>query len=166
MNSIDIFIDGSIDNQSKTLHKKHLRKAGYAVYIPAYDIKMSDKFPLENPTNNRAEYYACIKAMEWVIENNLTSKNIQIYTDCELLIKSLTVWLNGWIKRGWKKANGDPVLNIDMIKILADLKNKLNITFIKVKAHEDEPLNKDSYEWYKWKGNDIADTLAKQGRFM
>ena len=164
METIDIFIDGSINDQAKTLHKKHLRRAGYSVYIPSHDVRISDLFPLSNPTNNRAEYYACIKAMEWVISHNYTNHQINIFTDCQLLINSLTIWLNGWIKKGWKTSTGEPVKNLDMVVPLAELKNKLRVNFIKVKAHQHEPSDKNSYEWYKWNGNDIADMLAKKGR--
>ena len=165
-NSIDIFVDGSINSQAKTLRAKHLRKAGYGVYIVEYDIKMAEPFKLDNPTNNRAEYYACIKSMEWVIENQHTNKQINIYSDSELLINSLTIWLAGWIKRGWKTAQGQPVKNQDLLFRLVELKNQLRVKFIKVRSHQDEPSNKNSVEWYQWKGNDVADSLAKQGRLV
>lgn len=163
-NSIDIFIDGSINNQAKTLHAKHLRKAGYGIYIPEYNVQISNTFPLDNPTNNRAEYYACIKSMEWVIENQHNNKQVNIYTDCQLLIDSLTKWLAGWVKRGWKTASGEPVKNQDLLLRLVELKNKLNIKFIKVRSHQKEPSNTNSIEWYQWKGNDVADALAKKGQ--
>jgi len=165
-----IFTDGSVTNQAKTKHKKHLRTAGIGVYHPDSKTQISKKFPLENPTNIRAEYYACITALKWVLENttHLTNQKeikVFIYTDLQNLINSMTKWVHGWKKRGWKKSNGNKVLNVELLKELDLLiTNKLPHThFIKVKSHckeKDFPADKS---WI-WKGNYIADKLANKGR--
>jgi len=167
-----IFTDGSVTNQAKTKHNKHMRCAGIGVYHPDSKTQISKKFPLENPTNIRAEYYACITALEWILENtnHLDIKQqkelkVVIYTDLQNLINSMTKWIHNWKKRGWKKSNGNSVLNVELIKRLDFLMtNKLpNTTFIKVKSHCKEIDFPENKRWI-WKGNYIADKLANKGR--
>ena len=161
-----IFTDGSVTNQAKTKHNKHLRCAGIGVYHPDSKTQISKKFPLENPTNIRAEYYACITALEWVLENTNNPKDIKviIYTDLQNLINSMTKWIHNWKKRGWKKSNGHSVLNIKLLKKLDFLITKIpNTSFVKVKSHCKESDFPEDKRWI-WKGNFIADKLANKGR--
>jgi ribonuclease HI len=168
-----IFTDGSNTDQSKTLKNKHLRRGGIGVYHPDSDTKISEPFPLENPTNNRAEYWACIRALEWVleiIEKHELQKQVKIkvilYTDSMLVINSMTKWLSGWKKKNWKKSDGKPVLNQELIVKLDHLiSNRLPLTtFVKVKAHQKKPT--DQKMLWLWKGNFIADKLANEGRMI
>jgi ribonuclease HI len=157
-----IFIDGSTTDQSKTVHKKELRRGGIGIYHPETNLRVAEPFPLENPTNNRCEFWACIKALEWV----LTQKKpdiIFIYTDSQLLINSMTKWVSGWKKRGWKKWNGQVIKNVELVQKLDKLLLRLpNTKFVKVKAHQKKP--KDPSKLFEWRGNNIADALAKKGR--
>ena len=41
-----------------------------------------------------------------------------IQCDFQYVINSLTKWRHGWKKRGWRKADGKPVLNADLVKDL------------------------------------------------
>ena len=165
-----IFTDGSVTNQAKTKYNKHLRTAGIGVYHPDSKTQISEKFPLENPTNIRAEYYACITALEWVLENTTHVKNqkevkVIIYTDLQNLINSMTKWVHNWKKRGWKKSNGNIISNIELIKQLDFLIHSRlpNTSFIKVKSHCKESDFPEEKRWI-WKGNYIVDKLAKKGR--
>lgn len=168
-----IFVDGSSTDQAKTFKKKHLRKGGIGIYHPDSKTRIAEPFPLENSTNNRAEYWACIRALKWVLQETehlgekeqLTLKPI-LYSDSMLVINSMTKWVKGWKKRGWKKANGEPVLNKELIieldKII--LQRLPLTTFVKVKAHQNKP--KDKTKFWLWEGNFIADKLAEEGRMM
>ena len=166
-----IFTDGSNTDQAKTLHSKYLRKGGIGIYHPDSDTKISESFPFENPTNIRAEWWAVIRALQWVLKNtsNLNEEEhkkvkVYIYIDCQNVIDTMTKWINKWKKNGWKKANGKPVLNKELIIQLNDIiSNKLPLTkFVKVKAHQTKPV--DEKLLWLWNGNYIADKLAEQGR--
>lgn len=170
----DIFIDGSTTDQAKTYHKKHLRRGGIGIYHPASQTRIARPFPLPNPTNNRCEYYACIFALEWIlrITSNLSLQErakikVTFYSDSQLLINSLTKWLPGWKRRGWKKADGQPVKNQELLEVLDQyISNQLPLTkFIKVKAHRQRPSSGQHAIW-SWEGNHIADQLANDGRKM
>lgn len=168
-----IFTDGSSTDQAKTINNKKDRKGGIGIYHPDSKTKICEKCPFSHSTNNKAEYWACIRALEWVLEqtNHLDKKEQQkvkvlLYTDSLLLINSMTKWIKGWKKRNWNKSDGKPVLNQEFIKKLDNLiKNKLPLTtFVKVKAHQKKP--KDKSKIWLWEGNYIADDLANKGRFI
>jgi len=168
-----IFIDGSNTDQVKTLKKKHLRRGGIGIYHPDSNTQIAEPFPLPNPTNNRAEYWASIRALEWALDvtkdlglKKQMKTKVILYSDSMLVIDSMTKWLPGWKRRGWKKANGQPVLNKELITKLDQLiSNQLPLTkFVKVKAHQKKP--KDPKLIWAWKGNFIADKLAKEGKMI
>jgi ribonuclease HI len=168
-----IFTDGSNTDQAKTLHSKHLRKGGIGIFHPDSNTQIAEPFPFDNPTNIRAEWWAAIRALQWVLEitknlNENDQKKIKVflYIDCQNVIDSMTKWVPGWKKKGWKKADGKPVLNKELIVLLDNLiLNKLPLTnFVKVKAHKAKP--KDQKSLWLWNGNYIADKLAEEGRIQ
>jgi len=58
-------------------------------------------------TNNVMELTAAIEGLRRVPPGSSGT----VTTDSQYLIKGVTEWLKGWKKRGWKKADGEPVLN-------------------------------------------------------
>jgi ribonuclease HI len=73
-------------------------------------------------TNNKMEMQAAIAALEFLKASG-QSQPITLCTDSEYLINCVTKWVKGWKKKGWKKADGNPVLNQDLLEILDDLNN-------------------------------------------
>ena len=62
-------------------------------------------------TNNRMELTAALMALSAVPEG----ARVALYTDSQYLKNAFTkFWLPAWKKRGWKKADGEPVLNQDL----------------------------------------------------
>ena len=59
-----------------------------------------------------------------------------------------------------------PIANKELIIQLYNLYNKYNIIFIHVKAHKDQQIDKNSFEYKIWYGNKKADSLAVQGSKM
>jgi len=151
---INVFTDGSCIQSSKN---KANRPAGYACVFPEYpSFNYSAKLEGKEKTNNRAEYTACIMAMK--IANKIDPKFnsiLYVHTDSELLINSLTKWIGGWKNKNWKKADGSPVKNVDLLKILDDLMKQRVIVFKHVKAHTGKN------DWASIH-NDLADRLAKK----
>ena len=41
-----------------------------------------------------------------------------IVTDSRLMLDSMTKWIAGWKRKGWRTAGGDPVKNQDLVKAL------------------------------------------------
>lgn len=146
-----VFTDGACSNNGK----KNAR-AGYAVIFPyLQELNYSTELK-ENPTNNRAEYNAVIDAIKIANMHDSTyQRKLFIYTDSDLLIKSVTIWIKNWKKNGWKTANKKDVLNKDLLLILDSLMQTREIEFIHVEAH----TNKNDWKSY-W--NDIADKEARK----
>lgn len=59
---------------------------------------------------------AIICALEKAIERNYPK--LTICTDSQLIINSMTIWLEGWRRKNWIKSDKKPVLNVDLIKRL------------------------------------------------
>lgn len=75
-------------------------------------------------TNNRMEMQAAIAALDFLLATQ-PKEPITLYTDSEYLIKGVTQWVKNWKKKGWKTAQGKPVLNQDLWENLDRLNNKL-----------------------------------------
>ena len=89
-------------------------------------------------TNNRMELTAVIKALECLKE----ACEITIYTDSSYICKAFTEgWLERWILKSWKKADGKPVLNVDLWQKLIDLLKSHKYTFEWIKGHDGHPEN-------------------------
>lgn len=89
-------------------------------------------------TNNRMEIYAVIAGLECLKEPCA----VEIYSDSAYTVNAFTQrWLEGWMRGGWKKADGKEVANIDLWQKLYDLTQYHRVTFIKVKGHSDNEYN-------------------------
>jgi len=75
-------------------------------------------------TNNRMEMQAAIAALKLLATAN-HNEPITLYTDSEYLINGVTKWVKGWKKKGWKTAQGKPVLNQDLWETLDELNTPL-----------------------------------------
>ena len=164
-----VFTDGSTIN-----NKRGSKKAigGCGVYWGDFDERnRSEPFNLFPVTNNRCEIYAIIIALELYITGFDKEKDTKlvIKTDSMLIVNTMTKWIHKWIRNNWKKADGKPVVNMDLLKILYNLVNKnkdvFKVEFVHVRAAHDynEPKDKLSLEWINWNGNNNADLLAKAG---
>ncbi|KAH7694601.1 Protein F09E5.3 [Aphelenchoides avenae] len=65
---------------------------------------------------------------------NCVFKRLTLCTDSQLLINSATQWMPGWKRRGWKKGDGSPVLNVDLVQALDVLMSKIQAPGLKCGA--------------------------------
>ena len=146
---IQVFLDGSALGNGKAN-----AKAGYAaVFVEHPELTLAEHLSYVNghaPTNNRAEYMALIRALE-VAPPGIAMK---AYTDSMLLFNTITKWIPAWKRKGWRKADGSPVMNIDLVQKLDILKTQRKLTMQHVAAH----TGKQDF-LSVW--NDKADRLAK-----
>ena len=100
-------------------------------------------------TNNRAEMKAAIHALV------VTPKTVplQLCVDSQLVTDGVTLWLQGWKRRGWKTKQNSEVSNKDLWQELASaMEDRLaDTTWIKVPSH------------VGLHGNEMADQLADEG---
>lgn len=89
-------------------------------------------------TNNRMELMAAIVGLEAL---NRPCK-VDLYSDSKYLTDAFNQnWIDGWLKRGWKKADKKPVKNIELWQRLLKAKEPHEVTFHWVKGHDGHPEN-------------------------
>ncbi|MFP5415926.1 MAG: RNase H family protein [Actinomycetes bacterium] len=89
-------------------------------------------------TNNMAELMAVLDLLR---QTKGAGDDLMVLCDSQYVINSLTKWLPGWKRRGWKKADGKQVLNVELLQ---DLDRELagrRVTFDWVKGHAGHDLN-------------------------
>jgi ribonuclease HI len=91
----------------------------------------------QSTTNNKMEITAAIKALEAVPQG----LPIVIHCDSQYVIKGATEWLRGWKAKGWRKADGKPVMNQDLWMQMGALMVGRQITWKWVKGHAGHPEN-------------------------
>ena len=68
--------------------------------------------------------------------------HVVIYTDSQYSLNALSYWWKGWIKNNWTDTQGQPIKNRPLIEsILAKIKLKKSVRFVKVKAHTGNKYN-------------------------
>jgi len=161
-NKISVFTDGSCLNNGK---KNSVGSIG---------IFFKDNDPdnlgqaIDNDgnkiTNQTMELLAAIQALKIIndkIQKQEINQNmIYLYTDSSYLINSMTKWYKTWEANNWKNSKGKDVENIDLIKLLYELKSKYITIFKHIRSHQDEPTDKNSDKYFIWYGNYMADKLA------
>jgi ribonuclease HI len=99
-------------------------------------------------SNNEMEYWAMLEALQFVPKDTL----VIMETDSQGCIDGITKYRLRWEKRHWRKDDGSPVENADLIQCVCQRVDQLHVGFWKVKGHNHD-------QW-----NDAADALAVQGR--
>ena len=66
---------------------------------------------------------------------------VTLSTDSQYLVKGMTEWMNGWIKKGWKTASRQPVKNKELWQELNNISKEHKITWVWVKGHAGHPEN-------------------------
>lgn len=116
-----------------------------------------DREPLElsggepHTTNNRMEYTAALQGLRSLPAGS----RVCIVTDSRLMLDSMTRWIHGWKRKGWKTAGGDPVKNQDLVQALdAEIARHTEVRWHWVRGHETGAAHAHT------ELNDRADRLA------
>ncbi|MDA3145994.1 ribonuclease HI [Leucobacter sp. UCMA 4100] len=109
--------------------------AGWAWYIDEQNWMAGG---WKHATNNQAELMAVLSLLT---ETAGTSEALHVLCDSQYVINSLTKWMPGWKRKGWKKSDGKPVLNRDLLEQLDDALRGRKVTFEWVKGHAGHSLN-------------------------
>jgi ribonuclease HI len=91
-------------------------------------------------TNNRMELMGTIQALRAMPEG----AEAEVFTDSTYVIKGITQWIWGWIRRGWKTAEGKDVMNRDLWEDLSrevQRVGKTGVKFSYVPGHAGVPGN-------------------------
>ena len=110
-------------------------------------------------TNNRMELMAVIAGLEALNR----PCEVELYSDSQYVVNAFNQhWIEGWIKKGWKRGKNEQVKNVDLWKRLLAAKEPHTVTFIWVKGHNGHPQNErcDELATGAADGNDL---IADEG---
>lgn len=127
---------------------QYLREAGGWAYIRLTDGEISKKQSGGCPltTNNEMELYAIYASLKDFQDISELDDNIEICSDSGYSIDIYNKWIFNWQKNNWRKSDGKPIKNSELIKSTWDLINQISmerITFTKVKGHSKNKLNNE-----------------------
>lgn len=89
-------------------------------------------------TNNRMELMAAIVGLEALTK----PCDVELISDSKYLVDAFNQkWIDGWIKKGWKRGKNEPVKNVDLWQRLLKAKEPHNVTFTWVKGHAGHDMN-------------------------
>ncbi|MDX7985911.1 ribonuclease HI [Xenorhabdus sp. 12] len=134
---VEIFTDGScLGNPGP---------GGYGILLryQQHEKKLSGGY--FRTTNNRMELMAAIVGLE-TLKRPCT---VILTTDSQYVRQGITQWIHNWKKRGWKKADKSPVINVDLWQRLDKAISQHDIDWRWVKGHTGH------------RENEICDELAR-----
>lgn len=89
-------------------------------------------------TNNRMELMAAIVGLEALVR----SCRVELFSDSKYLTDAFNQhWIDGWLKRGWKKADKSPVKNVDLWQRLLKAMEPHQVNYHWIKGHDGHPEN-------------------------
>lgn len=89
-------------------------------------------------TNNQGELQAVLELLRATAGSD---EKLIIECDSRYVIDSVTKWMPGWKRRGWRKADGAPVLNRELLEGIDEAMRGRDVSFNWVKGHAGHPLN-------------------------
>ncbi len=116
-------------------------------------------------TNNRMELMAAIAGLEALVR----PCEVTLHSDSQYLVKAFNDhWIDGWIKKGWKRGKNEPVKNVDLWKRLLHAMEPHQVTFVWVKGHAGHEMNErcDQLATGAADGNDLMDDIVDEDAFL
>lgn len=114
--------------------------AGWAWYI---DDAHWDAGGWPHGTNNMGELKAVLELFR---ATEGTTDDLLVFCDSQYVINAVTKWLPGWKRKGWRKADGKPVLNVDLLRELDGALAGRRYRFEWVRGHVGHELNEAADE--------------------
>ena len=92
----------------------------------------------DKTTNNRMELMGAIMGLEALNR----PCEVELFSDSKYVISAFNEkWVDGWLKKNWKKSDGKPVKNVELWKRLLEASNKHKVSWNWVKGHDGHPEN-------------------------
>ncbi len=127
--NVEIFCDGACSgNPGPGGYGAILRYGGHEKELSGAEAET---------TNNRMELTGAISALESLKR----PCSVVLTSDSQYLVKGMTEWLDGWVKKGWKNSKKEPVLNQDLWARLLKLAKIHRIEWVWVRGHDGHPEN-------------------------
>lgn len=127
--TVEIFTDGACFGNPGP--------GGYAAILKSGQKEKEISGYVPRTTNNRMELTAVIEALRMLKR----PCHVKIVTDSNYVVKGMTLWLDGWIKKNWLNSRKEPVLNRDLWEQLLVLTRTHSIEWKWVRGHKGHPQN-------------------------
>lgn len=114
--------------------------AGWAWYV-ADDCWAAGGW--KHSTNNVGELTAVLELFRATAH---LDDELLVQCDSQYVINSVTKWMPGWKRKGWRKADGKPVMNVEILKELDAAISGRRYRFEWVKGHVGHPMNEAADE--------------------
>ncbi len=130
MKRIEIFTDGAC--------KGNPGPGGWCAILRYNGVEKMISGGEKETTNNRMELSAVLFALKALKE----PCHITLQSDSKYVLDSLSKgWVYGWQKKGWKKSDGKPALNVDLWQQLLEEIRKHELEYVWIKGHAGHPEN-------------------------
>lgn len=86
-------------------------------------------------TNNAMELQAIIEALTWLNKNRPENRSAILFTDSKYAVQGITERMEGWVRRGWRTAQGRSVKNMGQWKQIRKLLQECSVIFKHVPGH-------------------------------
>ena len=130
MKQVEIYTDGAC--------RGNPGPGGYGAVLKYRRHRKEISGGFRETTNNRMEIFAAIAALEQLIE----PCEITLYSDSRYLVDAVSKrWLANWKRRGWIKADKQPVLNVDLWRRLEAAMAPHRLKFVWVRGHASNAEN-------------------------
>ena len=130
MKQIEIYTDGAC--------RGNPGPGGYGAVLKYRRHRKEISGGFREPTNNRMELFAALAALELLIE----PCGLTLYSDSRYLVDAVSKrWLANWKRRGWIKADKQPVLNVDLWRRLEAAMAPHRLKFVWVRGHASNAEN-------------------------
>lgn len=110
--------------------------AGWAWYIDE-DNWRAGGWP--HGTNNMGELKAVLDLLEATAVD--ADQHLHVLCDSQYVINSVTTWMPGWKRKGWRKKDGKPVLNVELLQAIDRAMAGRSVDFEWVKGHAGHAMN-------------------------
>jgi ribonuclease HI len=126
---VDIFTDGACSGNPGP--------GGYAAILKYGDHVKEISGCEAQTTNNRMELKAVIAALKCLKRPS----TVRIFTDSNYVVKGMTAWVQGWIRKDWINSQKKSVLNRDLWEELLELSRLHQIHWNWIRGHQGHPEN-------------------------
>ena len=110
-------------------------------------------------TNNRMELMAAIVGLEALTR----PCEVELYSDSKYLTDAFNKkWIDGWIRKNWRRGKNEPVKNRELWERLLKAKAPHQVKFIWVKGHDGHEMN-ERCDTLATTAADGADLIEDQG---
>ncbi|MET0714464.1 MAG: RNase H family protein [Mycetocola sp.] len=92
----------------------------------------------KHATNNQGELKAVLELFRATAH---LDDDLLVLCDSQYVINTVTKWMRSWKAKGWRKGDGKPVMNLEIIKELDEAMAGRNYRFEWVRGHAGHPLN-------------------------